>query len=43
MIFNKYLIFNIFINDLFMLVKDTQICNYADDMTMYACDSNIER
>ena len=25
-----------------MFVKDAQICNYADDTTMYASDSNIE-
>ena len=31
------LLFNIIINDLFFLVEDTQICNYADDMTIYVC------
>ena len=36
------LLFNIYINDLFMFVKDAQICNYADDTTIYACDTNIE-
>ena len=36
------LLFNIYLNDLFMVVKDAQICNYADDTTIYACDSNIE-
>ena len=36
------LLFNIYLNDLFMFVKDAQICNYADDTTIYACDSNIE-
>ena len=36
------LLFNIYINDLFMFVKDAQICNYADDTTIYACDINIE-
>ena len=25
-----------------MFVKDAQICNYADDTTIYACDTNIE-
>ena len=33
---------NIYINDLFMFVKDAQICNYADEITIYACDTNIE-
>ena len=36
------LLFNIYINELFMLVNDAQICNYADDTTIYACDTNIE-
>ena len=36
------LLFNIYLNDLFMFVNDAQICNYADDTTIYACDSNIE-
>ena len=36
------LLFNIYFNDLFMFVNDAQICNYADDTTIYACDSNIE-
>ena len=36
------LLFNIYINDLFMFVKDAQICNYADDTMIYACDTNIE-
>ena len=36
------LLFNIYLNDFFMFVKDAQICNYADDTTIYACDSNIE-
>ena len=25
-----------------MFVNDAQICNYADDTTIYACDSDIE-
>ena len=36
------LMFNIYINDLFMFVKETQICNYPDGTTICACDSNIE-
>ena len=34
--------FNIFINDLFMFIKETEICNFADDNTIYACDKNIK-
>ena len=25
-----------------MFVKDAQICNYANDTTIYACDTNIK-
>ena len=32
------LLFNIFINDIFSLVNDTEVCNYADDTTIFACD-----
>ena len=32
------LLFNIFINDLFMFVSDSMICNYADDTTIYVSD-----
>ena len=34
--------FNIFINDLFIFIKETEICNFADDNTIYACDISIE-
>ena len=29
------LLFNIYINDLLMFVPDIDICNYADDTTLY--------
>ena len=32
------LLFNLFINDLFLFVERTNICNFADDNTMYRCD-----
>ena len=35
------LLFNLFINDLFYIVK-TDVCNYADDNTPYTCDMNLE-
>ena len=35
------LLFNIFINDIFFLVNDTEVCNYADDTTIFACDSDV--
>ena len=34
------LLFNIYINDLFC-TELTNVCNYADDTTFYACDSDI--
>ena len=36
------LLFNIYINDLFMFVRDTQICNYTDGTTICACERNME-
>ena len=35
------LLFNIYINDLFFLTENTNICNYADDATFYARDSDL--
>ena len=36
------LLFNIFINDIFFLIKKTKIANYADDSTTYTSEENIE-
>ena len=36
------LLFNIYINDIFLLMNETEICNYADDTTMYSCDSEVK-
>jgi ribonuclease P/MRP protein subunit RPP40 len=36
------LIFNIFINDIFLFTKQCFMLNYADDNTNYACDANHE-
>ena len=36
------LLFNIFINDLFYLFDDIDVCNYADDTTLHACDANLK-
>ena len=30
------ILFNVFINDLFLSIKETDICNFADDTTLYA-------
>ena len=35
------LLFNIYINDLLFSIEDTDICNYADDTTIFACDKNL--
>ena len=35
------LLFNLFINDLFYVIK-SDLCNYADDTTPYACDVSLE-
>ncbi len=36
------LLFNIHINDIFFLVTDTEICNYADDTTIFSCGYEID-
>ena len=36
------LLFNIYINDLFFIIEQTDIYNYADDNTLNVCDMNIE-
>ena len=33
---------HIYINDLLLSIQDTDICNYADDTTIYACDNNLD-
>ena len=37
------LLFNIYINDLFLMVKDTAIYNFADDTTIFAADSCLDK
>ena len=37
------LLFNIFLNDIFLFVENTNITNYADDNTPYAIESSIEK
>ena len=36
------LLFNVFINEIFMFVRYTTICNYADDTTIFACHPILE-
>ena len=35
-------LFNIYINDIFFALKGVDICNFADDTTLYVCDSNLK-
>ena len=36
------LLFNVFINDLFYTDLESEICNFADDTTIFACDTNVD-
>ena len=36
------LLCNLFINDLFLFVERTNICNFADDNTICRCDTELE-
>ena len=37
------LLFNIFLNDIFFFVNDSNITNYADDNTPYAAEDSVEK
>ena len=36
------LLFNIYLNDLFWIIEETDVCNFADDTTLYTCDMDLE-
>ena len=36
------LLFNIYLNDLFWFNVEADVCNFADDTTLYACDMDLE-
>ena len=36
------ILFNIYINDIFFALKGVDICNFADDTTLYVCDSKLK-
>ena len=36
------LLFNIFSNDLFLSITKSEVCNFADDNTLYSCNKNLE-
>ena len=33
--------FNIFINDISMIIEQSDICNFADDNTLYSCGERL--
>ena len=35
------ILFNIYLNDLFFLLNDIDICNFADNTIAYVCDVNL--
>ena len=35
------LLFNIYLNDLFFMNDSTEVCNFADDTSLYSCDKNL--
>ena len=35
------LLFNVFINNIFMFIEKSEICNFADDKTIYDCGENL--
>ena len=37
------LLFNIFLNDIFMFISKCNICNYTDDNTLYSTGKNLNR
>ena len=38
----RSILFNVFINDLLLFIKETNICNFADDTTLYACGKELD-
>ena len=36
------ILFNVFINDLLLFIKETDICNFADDATLYPCGKELD-
>ena len=37
------LLFNIFLNDIFLFISKCQLCTYADDNTLYKLGKNIQK
>ena len=36
------LLFNIFINDFIYIIKQSEVCNFADDNTIFSCGNSFE-
>ena len=36
------ILFNVFSNDLLLFIKETDICNFADNKTVYACEKELD-
>ena len=36
------LLFNVYLNDLFFTNDSTEVCNFADDTSLYSCNKNLE-
>ena len=37
------LLFNIFIDDIFMIIEQLDICNFADDNTLFSCRKRLTK
>ena len=37
-----FILFNIFINDVLLVIKETDVCNIADDTTLYKCRRDLD-
>ena len=37
------ILFNIFVNDLIFFIQETDVCNIADDTTIYSCSLNYKK
>ena len=34
-------LFNVFINDIFIIIEQSDICNFTDDNTLYLCGERL--
>ena len=37
----RHLLFNIVVNDIFLYIEKSDLCNYADGSTLYASDESL--